>query len=940
MSPFRPAQTIRSHWYAFGFVLAYAVTAAIAYKWTVGAGGLAILWPCNGLVAAAFLLLRRRDAVIVALTGAVIDGLGVLWMTPGQGPRALLIAGCDLSEAFLAATLMRRFCGAAVDVTNIRRLLRLTVLSALPATMLVGTVGALLSHVLFGDPIGLLWLTWAVGDLLGMMVGAPSALIIARFPRYLRDDAAGAAESLAIVLGLGAVAVAQLFLNGQRDVFLIFPFLLLAMFRISAPYATLAIVAISAITTGFTIGGVGPFAASLAAAKVNLVSLQLFLACVTVSTLIAQGWLTSLFQARRRAAKALSAARQKAVQAQEVTNRRAESEARYRMLADNTTDIILRYDAEARIEYVSPSIRQLGYEIQEFLDLAPAAIVHPDDWPRIAARRDALFRGERGESLKTRVRHKDGRWISVESRPAPIRGDDGAVVGVVSALRDISEGMAAEQALIDSEARYRMLADNTTDIILCYNSDRRIEYVSPSIRQLGYQPQEFLSLTPGHAVHPDDWPNIADRIAAIFRGEPGDTLEARARNKDGRWIWLESRPAPIRGENGAVVGIVSVLRDISKRKAAEQALIDSEARYRILAENTNDIIQRLNIDYRVEYMSPSIRQLGYEPEFFLGRESMSIVHPDQQETLRRRREDVLLGRSVPPLEVGVFSASGELVWLESNISPIRDASGVVTGVVNVMRNITERKAAEAALRQVNSELQRVARVSALGAFATSLGHEINQPLAAIVANSEAALRWLSRGPPDTDEAIQAVERTRDNAWRASQVVARLRSMVTKDAPVKTEFDARDAIREVLDLTASRRTEASVPVTQALGRGPKRIVADRIQFQQVIMNLVLNAVEAMQDMPSDQRRLFVSCKNAVGGGIEIKVEDRGPGVDPELRETIFDNLFTTKTGGTGLGLPISRSIVEAHGGTLTVDNAEPRGAAFVVQLPPADPAKGA
>ena len=814
MSPFRSAQTIRSHWYAAGFMAVYAVTALCAYRWTVGAGGLAILWPCNGLVAAAFLLLRRRDAVIVALTCAVIDGLGALWIAPGQGPRALLIASCDLFEAFTAAVLMRRFCGAAVDLTNIRRLLRMALFAALPATMVAGTVGTLLSHALFGDPIGLLWLSWAVGDLLGMMVGAPSALIIARFSRYQREDAAGMTESLAIILGLGAVAAAQLFLPSQKDAFLIFPFLLLAVFRISAPYATLAIVTISAITAAYTIGGVGPFAESQAGPMVNLISLQLFLACVTVSTLVAQGWLTSLFDARRRAAKALVAARQTTQKAQDNAARQAESEARYRMLADNTNDIILRYDAEARVEYVSPSIRQLGYEVEEFLDFPPAAIIHPEDWPKVAERRDALFRGEPGDRLTTRLRHKDGRWIWVQSRPAAVRGDDGAVVGIVSSLRDIND-----------------------------------------------------------------------------------------------------------------------------EKAAQQALIDSEARYRVLAENTNDIIQRLSVDYLVEYMSPSIRQLGYEPEFFLGKQSMTIVHPDQQETLRRRREDVLLGRSVPTIEVCVSSASGELVWLESNIGPIRDASGKVTGVVNVMRNISERKAAEAALRQVNSELQRVARISALGAFATSLGHELNQPLAAIVANSETAMRWLSRETPQTGEAIKAIERTRDNAWRANQVISRLRSLVTKTAPVKTEFDARDAIREVLDLTGSRRIEASVPVTQALGRSAKPIVADRIQFQQVIMNLVLNAVEAMQDTPPDDRRLFVACKKVAGGGTMIRVEDRGPGVDLDLREKIFDNLFTTKTGGTGLGLPISRTIVEAHGGTLTVENAEPQGAAFIVQLPPPDPAEG-
>ena len=681
-SPFRSAQTRRPHWYAFAFTAAYALTAVVAFKWTVGGGGLAILWPCNGILAAALLLLRRRDANLTALVCAALDGLCVLELGQAGPSHALLIAGCDLGEAVLAAMLMRRFCGAAVDLTSVPRLLHMIALAALPAAMLSGTVGTLLSHALFGDPIGPLWLTWAVGSLLGMMAGAPAALIIARFPRYLRDSAAGTVESLAIVVGLCAVAAAQLFLNGQQDAFLIFPFMLLAAFRISPPYSALAIVAVSTITAVVTINGYGPFATS-APGQVRLLSLQLFLACVTVSTLIAQGWLTSLSQARRRAVRALAAARQTAKQALDNAARHAESEARYRMLADNSTDII----------------------------------------------------------------------------------------------------------------------------------------------------------------------------------------------------------------------------------------------------------RRLNADYVVEYVSPSIRQLGYEPEFFLGKKSMSIIHPEYEEELVKRRAAAFSGKSGPPYELRVRSASGEWVWLESTVSPIHDAAGAVTGIVNVLRNINERKAAEAALRQLNSDLQRVARASALGAFATSLGHELNQPLTAIVANSETALRWLSREPPRADEAILAIERARDNAWRASQVIVRLRALVTRQAPIKTDFDAREAIREVLDLTETRRAEASVPVSRALGRGPKRIVADRIQFQQLIMNLVLNAVEAMQDVPAAERRLLVSSKALADGAIEITVEDRGPGVEPELRQKIFDNLFTTKTGGTGLGLPICKSIVEAHGGTLTVENAQPRGAAFKVQFPP-------
>jgi PAS domain S-box-containing protein len=681
-SPFRRAQKNLPYAYAAGFVAAYAATTAVAYTWTVGTGGLAVLWPCNGILAAAFLLLRRRDAIVAALICATIDGVASLWLGSASGGRSLLIAGCDLAEAFSAAMLMRRFCGAAVDMISTRRLLQMLFLAALPATLTVGTLGVLLSHVLFGDSVGLLWLTWAVGDLMGMMIGAPSALIIARFSRYLREDSAGPAESLAIVCGLCGVATAQLFLGDQRDAFLLFPFMLLAAFRISPPYSALAVVLASAITAALTIGGVGPFASAKAGSGVNMLRLQLFLACLTFSTLIAQGWLTSLSRARLRAARTLAAARQAAARAEE-------------------------------------------------------------------------------------------------------------------------------------------------------NAAR---------------------------------------------------------------------------------------------------LSESEARYRILAENTADIIQRVDTDYIIRYASPSIRQLGYEPGDLVGRPAVSIVHPDQREDILRRREALVLGESLPTWEIRILSASGEPVWMESSTSPIRDEAGQLIGVVNVLRNITERKAAEAALREVNAELLRVSRVSALGVFASSLAHELNQPLAAIVTNCDSSLLWLSREPPQLEQASRSIERTRDNAWRMSQIIARLRSLVTKAAPIKTEFDVNDAIREALELTQSLRAEARVSLDLTLGRGPRLILGDRIQFQQVIMNLAANAIEAMQEVPTGERRLAVSSTTLPDGMVDIRVEDSGPGVRPDQQLRIFDSLFTTKTSGTGLGLPISKGIVEAHGGTLTVENADRRGAVFRIRLP--------
>jgi PAS domain S-box-containing protein len=614
-----------------------------------------------------------------------------------------------------------------------------------------------------------------------------------------------------------------------------------------------------------------------------------------------------------------------------------ESEARYRMLADNISDVLLRYDADLRVDYVSPSIRQWGYTPEDFIGQPVGVFFHPDDQERISQRRSALLRGERVPTGECRIRRADGSWIWTESNPALIRDENGAMLGIVLVLRDIDQRKQAETALVDSEARYRMLAENITDVMLRYSADQRIEYVSPSVRQWGYTPDEFMGKPAGHFVHPDDQERIAVRRAAMLQGEPAPTVEARIRRADGTWTWIESNPSAIRGADQEVIGVVLVLRDINERKAAEAALVESEARYRILADNTSDIIQRFNADGIVEYVSPSVRQLGYEPEFFIGRPTAQLVASEDLPDVVRRRQDMLSGKPVAPMESRSHTADGRTVWLESRPSSIFDEHGKLVGVVNVMRDVTERKAAESALQELNLELRRVARASALGAFAASLAHEINQPLAAAAVNGEAALRWLAAEPVNYERGLQATGRAVEAVRRAADVIGRLRALVTKEEPNRAPFDAHEAILEVLALTALEAERSSVTVHARLDAERPGIFGDRVQFQQVIINLILNAIEAMRNV--DGERLLVVGSRDQAEGLEVFVEDRGPGVEPDNQALIFDSLFTTKIGGTGLGLAIAKSIIESHGGAIAMTPAAPHGAVFSVRLPRPAPRAG-
>ncbi len=383
-------------------------------------------------------------------------------------------------------------------------------------------------------------------------------------------------------------------------------------------------------------------------------------------------------------------------------------------------------------------------------------------------------------------------------------------------------------------------------------------------------------------------------------------------------------------------GLINSVEERRLVEASNVALRQSEERYRLLADNVTDVIVRYDLDGCIVYASPSVRQYGFRPEDIVGGPVGELVHPGDRAIARQSFVDVMEGRPGRRREWRGRAAGGRLFWQEAWPAPILDESGALVGVLSVMRNVEERKAAELALQEMNAELMRVARVSALGAFASSIAHEINQPLAAVVINCEASMRWLARTPTNTEAAVEAMERVGRDARRASEVVDRMRAMVTRQEPTYADFSVNEAIEEVLTLTKREQQNLDIDVELALTEENTTINGDRIQFQQVMLNLVLNATEAMRDVPAQEKRLMIRTSVVEKGDIEveIEVEDRGSGIDQSVADRLFDHLFTTKVGGTGLGLAIAKSIVDAHGGRIWAEPAIPRGAIFRISVPAA------
>jgi C4-dicarboxylate-specific signal transduction histidine kinase len=244
----------------------------------------------------------------------------------------------------------------------------------------------------------------------------------------------------------------------------------------------------------------------------------------------------------------------------------------------------------------------------------------------------------------------------------------------------------------------------------------------------------------------------------------------------------------------------------------------------------------------------------------------------------------------------------------------------------------ERRSAEEALRATEAELARAARILSMGEMATSIAHEVNQPLAAIVLNGKACLRWLSGAPPDVGEAREGVERIVDDATRAADIISRVRALTGKNKAERGPVDLNELVEQVLVLARAELRRTGVVIRTELRQDLPLVLADRIQMQQVLLNLMMNATEAMRDVTGRPRELLVATRPHANAQVLVAIQDTGVGLEPEARGRIFDAFYTTKPGGIGMGLSISRSIVERHGGRLWVEENEGPGAIFRFTLP--------
>ena len=331
--------------------------------------------------------------------------------------------------------------------------------------------------------------------------------------------------------------------------------------------------------------------------------------------------------------------------------------------------------------------------------------------------------------------------------------------------------------------------------------------------------------------------------------------------------------------------------------------------------------------FRVLGFDPQGGQLPYEMFF-------QSIHLDDQSRVRHAVETAELEKSDFEMDYRIIHPGGETRDIHVVGHPILSSSGDFVEFVGTVIDITDRKRAEEALealRQAQADLARVNRVTTMGELTASLAHEVNQPIAAAVTNANACLRWLTREQPDVEEAREAAVRIVDNGKRAAEIISRVRRLFKKGTPERELVDLNAVIREMIVLLRGEATRYSISFRTELAPDLPQVMGDRVQLQQVFMNLMLNSIEAMKDVDAT-RELAVKSQPTDNGQLLLSVSDTGVGFGPQQADQIFDAFFTTKVEGTGMGLSISRSIVESHGGHLWAANNSARGATFHVTLP--------
>ena len=469
------------------------------------------------------------------------------------------------------------------------------------------------------------------------------------------------------------------------------------------------------------------------------------------------------------------------------------------------------------------------------------------------------------------------------------------------------------------------------DMLCIAGMDGSFRRVNPAFgRVLGYSAEEITGRPLLDYVHPEDLAATVDVLRQLAAGQPA-SFEGRWRAADGRYRWLLWAINPVPEEKL----LYAVAHDITDRREDEEKLKSAFAFRRAMGESLVTGIRAIDLEGRIIFVNPAFcRMIGWSEQEQLGMRPPFPYWPPEEAEQRRRDLDLTLAGQAPPggIEMRVMHRDGHRFDVRMYLSPLIDSSGRQVGWMASMNDITERKRMEEETLRHQERLEQTSRLITMGEMASSLAHELNQPLSAIANYCMGSVNRLKSGDYRREDILTAMEKASAQAERAGKIIRRTREFVKKSEPVRAPAALAEIVEEAIGFAEIEARKAAVAIQVSIPPDLPPVFADRIMVEQVVLNLVKNGIESMQQTPPDARALNLAARLDGEGMVEVTVADRGCGMTDGQVERLYTPFFTTKAEGMGMGLNICRSIVEFHDGRLWVQPNPGGGSVFRFTLP--------
>jgi hypothetical protein len=628
-----------------------------------------------------------------------------------------------------------------------------------------------------------------------------------------------------------------------------------------------------------------------------------------------------------------------------------EAEEKIRLIINTVPGLLWTARPDGWVDFLNQRwLDYTGMTLEQGLGWAWQPGYHPDDLGNVLSKWRAAVAERKPLEVEARVRRFDGEYRWFLKRAFPLFDNAGRVLGWYGGNIDIHDLKQAEEKLrrIETYLTEGQRLSHTGSWAWSVKTKENLYWSKENYRIFGFDPDpESGRYGPARdRIHPADLPAFDENLNQAIQEKSDFEIHFRILLPGGEVKHVHNLGHPVLNTAGELVEYIGTTVDVTEQVKARAALEEafskikkSEASLRLIIDTIPTLAWSTEPDGSVEFVNRRwSNYTGLTIEQARGSGWLAAIHPEDIGWLSEQRRITMAAGKPFELEARMRRYDGQYRWFINRADPLLDEQGKIVKWYGTNTDIDDRKRAEEALRKSQAELAYVSRLTTMGELTASIAHEVNQPLTAVVNNANASISLLPEGTPNLEEVREALAEIVDDANRASDVIARVRQLA-KRAPIeKSLLDLRDVVQDVLALARYESAARNVTIRTDLSKDLPSVFGDRVQLQQVLLNLIINGMDAMNEIEESKRILTICGRRETHDGtfeVLLSVEDSGVGFKPEEMDRLFEAFYTTKTQGMGMGLAISHSIIEAHGGRLWAEPNQGPGATFLFSLPDAD-----